>query len=98
VIRIRLKGDKGFSERVRLKPEGGELQILDNVRPQGPARPNRINSEALAQRFGHDRTADDRASLKDQDLFAFLREVRRGHKPIVPRADDDHIVMIFRHG
>jgi hypothetical protein len=56
-----------------------------------------VNDEAVAERFGHNLTADDASPFKDKNLPAFLRKIPRGDQSIMPGADDDVIVLILCH-
>jgi hypothetical protein len=54
-----------------------------------------INGEAIAERFGDNLPSDDVTPFKDKNFFALLRKIPRGDQSVVPRADDDVVVLIF---
>src|SRR5688572_8169422 len=94
MVTIQLQGNKRWSSRAGVRPARTETQILDDAWAQSSTRPNRVGGEAIAKGFGHHRTTHDGAALEDQNLFALFGEIRRSDQSIVPRADDDGVVLI----
>ena len=66
--------------------------MFDNVGAQRSACIQRVNGEAIAERFCHNLPADHVASFKHQNFFAFFGEICRGDQSVMSRADDDGIV------
>src|SRR3972149_5304972 len=79
-------------EGLGLVPEPGELEVPDDL----GAEEARGGREAGEPDSGEEllraaRSAHDGAAFEDEDLEARLREVARGHEPVVAPADDDRV-------
>ncbi len=71
----------------------GQLQVVDDVRPQQRQRiRERREPETRAQLLGDGRTADEVATLDDQRLEAGLREVGAVDQAVVAATDHDGVV------
>ena len=71
----------------------GELQVVDDVRPQQGQRIREGREpEARAQLLGDGRAADEVPAFDDQGLEAGLREVRAVDQAVVAATDDDRVV------
>ena len=76
----------------------GELELPDDLRAEQRAHVGRGGDAVPGPYFfGHASAAHDLAALEDQNAQSGPGEVRRGHEPIVARADDDDIELM-RHG
>ena len=80
------------------KPVLRQFQVADDLRPQ-QADHIRELAELVPREdlLGHRRAADDVPPFQHHDLLAGPRQIRRGHQPVVPAADDDRVVVIYAH-
>ena len=76
-----------------MKPCFGQLEVVDDVRPQqAQGVRERREPEARAELLGDGRAADEVAPLEDQRLEPGLREVGAVDEAVVAAADDDGVV------
>jgi hypothetical protein len=75
----------------------GQLEIADHapVEPADDVGQRRHGVVGAERVLGHRRAAHDLAPLQHQHAAPGLRQVRRRDEPVVPPADDHHVV---RHG
>ena len=84
----------GPSGRTSSQPVPAQAEVADHRRPQ-PARPcgppPATRTPGPSSAVGRAAPPDSRA-LQDEDAQAGLRQVGRGHQPVVAAADDDRVV------
>ena len=76
-------------ERMDLVPETRQIEVADDLGPQesrgvGESR----EPDAGEDLFGDGRAADDSSTFEDEHLEAGLRQIGRGHQPVVAASDD----------
>ena len=92
VVAVLHRGERGRHEQ-RHEAVLGELQVLDDLRPEERERVReRREPEAGTQLLGDGGAADEVAPLEDQGPQARLREVGAVDEAVVAAADDDGVV------